>query len=318
MTQALSPTYRHLKGLLVSLVFLAVMAGQSCLGQQDPHHTQYLFNGMAINPAYAGSRGTIAGTFMYRKQWAGFDGAPQTQSLSAHTPAGQGKYGFGLTLINDQIGYLGQQWIQGSYAFRFQAGPGKLALGLQAGLLNFRMRWEEVRAVDQIDAVFALAPQSMVLPNVGTGIYYHTDRFYLGVSAPHLLESKLLDPNPARTELARLYRHFYLTGGYVLGHNNAVQWKPSFLVKYIPGQPVQADFNLMALFRKKYWLGVSYRPGDAVSAMFDFQIAKYFRLGYAYDYTLSGLSSFQSGSHELYLGFELVSSKSKYKSPRYF
>lgn len=318
MNVATNPTYRNLTRLLLLLSIIGLWGGNRLLAQQDPHHTQYFFNGLAINPAYAGSRGTIAGTFMHRQQWAGFDGAPATQSLAVHSPAGQGKYGFGLMLVNDQIGYLGQQWIQGSYAFRFPLGPGKLALGLQAGLLNFRMRWEEVRAVDQIDDVFAQAPRSMLLPNVGTGAYYHTDRFYLGLSAPHLLESKFLDPNPARTQLARLYRHFYLTGGYVLGHNNAVQWKPSFLVKYIPGFPVQADFNLMALFRKKYWLGVSYRPGDAVSAMFDFQIARFFRLGYAYDYTLSSLSNIQSGSHELYLGFELVRSKSQYRSPRYF
>jgi type IX secretion system PorP/SprF family membrane protein len=300
------------------LVFLLPGNTPRLHAQQDPHHTQYLFNGMAINPAYAGSRGTIAATFLFRKQWVGFDGAPETQSLSAHMPGGNGRYGFGLTFINDKIGYLGQQWIQGSYAFAFPLGPGKLALGLQGGLLNFKIHWNEVRAVDVVDDVFAQTAQAMLLPNVGTGVYYYTDRLYLGASAPHLLESGLIEPNPARVQLARLYRHFYLTGGYVLGLDNAVQWKPSFLLKYIPGFPLQADFNLMALFRKKYWFGLSYRTGDAVSAMIDFQIGKYFRLGYSYDYALSGLSGFQTGSHELYLGFELVTKKSKFRSPRYF
>jgi type IX secretion system PorP/SprF family membrane protein len=299
------------------LLFLLLFAGPLS-AQQDPHQTQYLFNGLAINPAYAGSRNTLSGSFMYRNQWAGFEGAPQTQTLSMHMPGGKGRYGFGVTLINDQIGHLSQQWLQGAYAFRFQVGAGKLALGLQGGLLNFRVRWEDIRALQEVDDVFALAPQNMLLPNIGTGVYYNTDRLYLGISAPHLLESELLGDNPARNAVARLYRHIYLTAGYVLGLNNAVQWKPSFLLKYVPGQPMQADLNLMALVRKKYWFGISFRPGDAVSAMLDFQIARSFRVGYAYDYTLSNLSNFQSGSHELYLGFELETRKSNIKSPRFF
>ncbi|MEM1000281.1 MAG: type IX secretion system membrane protein PorP/SprF [Bacteroidota bacterium] len=303
---------------LLAIWVLCWLGSNPLTAQQDPHHTQYIFNGLAINPAYAGSRGTIAATFLYRNQWLGFSGAPETQSLSLHMPGGRGRYGFGFTLVNDQIGHLSQQWLQAAYAFRIPVGAGHLALGLQGGLLNFRVRWEDVQALEEVDAIFAQAPANMLLPNVGSGVYFSTDRFYLGLSAPHILESRLLDDNPARAQLARLYRHVYFTGGYVLGQKNAVQWKPSFLLKYVPGSPLQADFNLMALLRKKYWLGVSFRPGDAISAMLDFQIVRHFRVGYAYDYTISNLANYQSGSHELYLGFELVTQQSKFKSPRFF
>ncbi|HHG86037.1 MAG TPA: type IX secretion system membrane protein PorP/SprF [Bacteroidetes bacterium] len=312
--------YRHLKGwqfksLLAVGLWLASWAVVD--GQQDPHHTQYLFNGLAINPAYAGSRGTVSGTFLYRQQWVGFAGAPRTQSLSMHMPGSKNRYGFGLTLINDQIGYLGQQWLQGSYAFIVPFGPGRLALGLQGGLLNFRINWAEVSATDQVDPIFRQTAASLLLPNFGTGLYYHTSRFYAGISAPHLLASRL-NSQPGSASIAQLYRHYYFTSGIVIGPNNQIKWKPSILFKYIPGLPLQADFNLMVLFKERYWFGISYRTGDAISFMFDLQIGKLFRLGYAYDYTLSQLSRFQSGSHELYLGFELKTRHLKLKSPRYF
>lgn len=301
---------------LCILLFLSSFG--SAFAQQDPHHSQYLFNQLSINPAYAGSRQTIVGSFFHRSQWTGFEGAPVTQAISFHMPSRKKRYGFGMNLINDAIGYTRQQWVTGSYSFFIPVRSFSLGLGLRGGFLNYRINWNEIRAVDQVDGVFLSNPSSILLPNVGAGIFLSNERLYFGLSAPHILNSGLQNGNPAQTLVARLYRHYYATAGIVLFRDKQVEWKPSFLLKYVPGAPLQADFNLMALIRKRIWLGMSYRSSDALAFMMDVRIGKIFRLGYAYDHTLSALAGLQNGTHELHLGLEIFSENAKMKSPRYF
>jgi type IX secretion system PorP/SprF family membrane protein len=278
-----------------------------------------MFNGLSINPAYAGSRGTIAGTLLIRNQWAGFEGAPKTESLSFHMPGNKRKIGIGFNLINDKIGYLQQQWMTASYAFIVPTGQkSSWAFGLRGGLLNFRINWNEVKATDLQDPILNSQARALIMPNFGSGLYFKHERFFAGLSMPHLLNSRLRTDDPMKTEISRLYRHVYFNTGFILGLNNAVQWKPSVLLKYSPGAPVQVDVNLMALLSKRFWIGSSWRSNDAIAFMFDFQFAKQLRLGYAFDYSITELQKYNNGTHEFMLGFEIVSKQSKMKSPRYF
>ncbi len=310
------PTHISLRCALVGVLLLCVAGLQA---QQDPHHTQYLFNGLSLNPAYAGSRGTVSGMLFYRNQWTGFAGAPVTQSFTAHMPDGKGRAGFGINVMNDKIGYSQQQWLTLSYAYIIPMGErARLALGLRGGVMNYRVNWAEVEATDLQDPVIASNARSMLMPNVGTGVYFSNDRMYAGLSMPHLLNTPLLPQDAAHQSVARLYRHAYFTMGYVLGLQSAVQWKPSILLKYAPGAPMELDVNLMAYIAQRFWIGASWRSGDAVALMVDFQIARQFRLGYAYDYSITELRNFHTGTHEFLLGFELSSKKPKMKSPRYF
>lgn len=305
--------------IAIILIVTMIQLGNKIFAQQDPHHTQYMFNGLSINPAYAGSRGTIAGTLLIRNQWTGFEGAPKTQSLSFHMPGNKRKVGIGLNLINDKIGYLQQQWMTASYAFILPTGKrSSLALGLRGGLLNFRINWNEVKATDLQDPILNTQARALIMPNFGTGLYFKHDRFFAGLSMPHLLNSRLRTDDPLKTEISRLYRHVYLNSGFILGLNNTVQWKPSVLVKYSPGAPVQVDVNLMALLAQRFWIGTSWRRNDAIAFMLDFQFAKQLRLGYAFDYSITELQKYNNGTHEFMLGFEIVSKQSKMKSPRYF
>ena len=301
------------------LLLLLAVGFQPLMAQQDPHHTQYMFNGLSINPAYAGSRGTVTGTLLYRNQWTGFAGAPVTQSFSMHAPGEKRKVGLGINLINDKIGYLQQQWATVSYAFILPTGEkSSLALGLRGGFLNFRINWDEVRATDLQDPILNTQARALIMPNFGTGLFFKNERFYAGLSMPHLLNSRLRSDDPAKTAISRLYRHAYFTTGIILGIDKAVQFKPSVLVKYSPGAPLQVDLNLMLLFAKKLWIGTSLRSNDAIAVMFDFQFAKQLRLGYAFDYSITELQKYNNGTHEFMLGFEIATKKSKMKSPRYF
>lgn len=287
--------------------------------QQDPHHTQYLFNQLSLNPAYAGSRGTLSSMLFYRNQWTGFAGAPVTQSFTFHVPSPRNRAGFGVNFINDKIGYTSQQWATFSYAYILPVGKtAHLALGLRGGMMNYRINWSEVTATDLQDPLLSTNARSLVMPTVGTGAFFSSDRFYAGLSVPHILNTPLMRRAPGYDAVARLYRHAYFTMGYVFGINKAVQWKPSILLKYAPGAPLELDVNLMAYIARRFWIGASWRSNDAVALMMDFQIAKHLRLGYAYDYTTTELRNFNSGTHEFLLGVEIYQKKAKMKSPRYF
>jgi type IX secretion system PorP/SprF family membrane protein len=310
---------QHIRSLIKGPLLLLLLAFAFIAeAQQDPHYSQYIFNGLSLNPAYAGSRGTVSGMFFYRNQWTGFNGAPVTQAFSLHTPIQRGHAGVGLNLVNDKIGYMGQQWVTASYAYILSlGGSNRLAFGLRGGFMNFKIHWDEVRVSDLQDPILASNARSMMLPNVGTGLYFSNNRMYVGLSMPHILNSPLRR-DQGSLAVAHLYRHAYLTAGYVFGINNSVQWKPSILLKYAPGAPLELDVNLMALFAQKFWVGVSWRSRDAVAFMLDFQIAKQFRMGYAFDYSTTELRKYHNGTHEILLGFELYSKHAKMKSPRYF
>lgn len=292
--------------------------------QQDPQYSQYMFNHLSLNPAYAGSWDHLTTTFLFRKQWTGVNGAPNTGSFTLHTPSRNRRHGFGVSFYHDEIGVAKTTSITVPYAFRMDlGGNARLALGIQGNLTNYNADLSGVRTGSDIEPGVPVDPAfngnlvNVWLPNAGAGIFFNTKRFYLGASAPRLIEGALTEDENISD--AKQARHYFFTTGLVLGADNAaVKFKPSILAKYHPAAPMQFDFNAHFLFVDKFWLGASFRTEDAIVFMAEWQISPLFRIGYAYDLTTSELNTYSNGSHEFMLGLDLNFNKKAMISPRYF
>jgi type IX secretion system PorP/SprF family membrane protein len=304
--------------LLQILLGALLLSGIRAEAQFEPQFTQYMFNEMFINPAYAGSREHLAMTAVYRNQWVGLDGAPKTQTFSAHTPLKNEKIGIGFNIMNESIGVTKDLSFFGNYSYRVPMKNGFFSLGLSAGLINHTERLLDVKTQDLNDNSFIGTPQ-VTVPNAGFGSYYYSRNFYVGLSIPRMLQNRVdANTGKASNNVNMNYWHYYLMGGYVHPLNDNIKLKPTFMVKAVSGAPVIADVGLHALFNEAFWLGVSYRTGDSWAAIASFQITHQLRMGYSYDYTTTDLQQFNTGTHEITLGYDFSFSKKKIVTPRYF
>lgn len=303
-----------------TILSLNCLLTQKGVAQQDVQFTQYMFNGLAINPAYAGSRDVFSATGLFRTQWTGIEGAPVTQTVSGHAPLIKERIGLGLTLINDKIGVTNNFTVIGSYAFRIKFKTGTLAMGLQAAITQYRANFTDVRfSVDptSTDPAFDQNIQR-TLPNFGAGLYYNTEKWYVGFSVPQLINRELSDGTKSS---ARQSRHMFLTAGYVFDVSPTIKIRPSFLAKYVSGAPFSIDANANVWLFDRFAVGASYRLGDAVNFLAEAKVTNNISVGYAYDLTLTQLRKYNSGSHEIMLRIEFgVGSKGKTRilTPRYF
>jgi type IX secretion system PorP/SprF family membrane protein len=302
------------------LFVFGLLATLHVRAQQDPMYSQYMFNMLAINPAYAGNREVLSITGLYRRQWAGFDGAPISQTISADMPIQRKTMGIGLQMYNDQLGVMRNTGAYASGSYRLRLSKGTLAFGMQLGVTQFQADLTSVfLGDDRPDQAFA---QNVVawLPNVGSGVFYSTDRFYIGASVPHLLKNRLNrgEYTLEVDQTAAQYRHLFVSSGYVFDLSPSVKLKPALQLKTVGGAPLQLDVNANAWFHDRFAVGLSYRTGDSMLGMVEFQVNNQFRLGYAYDYTLTKLARYNSGSHELMLRYELGFRRDRIISPRYF
>lgn len=309
-----------MKKLLFIILGFCLTTG--AFAQQDPQYSQYMFNGLVLNPAYAGSRGHFSAVLLAREQWAGMEGAPSTQSISLHGTSRNRKHGFGFSLQNDKIGITSNTGVSAVYAFRIAvAEESFLSFGLQGSLDNYRANFNDVRLDYETDPqisdpAFTGNQVNLLLPNAGAGVYFHTRHFYLGASTPKLIRQNLYDSNTGSQAVQS--PHYFFTGGLVLNLSDAVKFKPSVLAKYQPASGMQFDLNAHFLLADRLWLGASYRTEDAMVFMAEFQLTQVFRIGYAYDWTTSRLNRYENGSHEFMLGLDLDVKRSKMISPRYF
>lgn len=286
------------------------------VAQQLPQFTQYMFNTVSINPAYAGSRETLSVVGLHRSQWVGMDGAPTTQTLSVHAPLRNEKIGLGFSFINDEVGAQNFQYAYADFSYTVPTGENsKLAFGLKAGFTGFSLDadFRDYHADDPIIYGY----ENRWKPNIGAGVYWHSERWYVGLSAPRLLNT---DYNGEENYEALERISYYFTGGYVFDLSESTKFKPSFLVKTTNGAPLSYDLTANFLFNDVFWLGAGYRINERTSALggiVDFQVSKQLRIGYAYEYPFSKLNRYTNSSHEILLMFEIFKSK-RIKSPRYF
>ncbi|PIQ22459.1 MAG: hypothetical protein COW65_03080 [Cytophagales bacterium CG18_big_fil_WC_8_21_14_2_50_42_9] len=302
-------------GLIIGL--LMVFSGK-VFAQQEPMYSQYMFNGLILNPAYAGSTEGLSAAALYRNQWVGVEGAPVTQTLSVHAPIEKKNIGLGLSIINDKIGVTNTWRMNGSYAFRIRTNTGLLSMGLQAGLAKNHADYTQLALDPQgnPDAQFNEVQNSLVF-YFGPGLYYYTGKFYAGVSSPSFLRAPItnLDGDAGYPKHAR---HYFLTTGYVFNVSENLQIKPSTLVKIAEGAPVQFDLNTNVWFYNLVGLGASYRTNNGLVGILELQLARQFRLGYSYDQPLSKVSRYTANTHELMLRFDLFSGHQQDNSPRLF
>jgi len=308
------------KIIYIITALLLFINNDEAQAQQDPQYSQYMFNTLAVNPAYAGSRNVFGITGLVRMQWVGIDGAPQTQSVTVDAPINKEKMGLGLSFYRDKLGMEKRTSILMPFSYRLMLKKGVLSFGIQAGMMNYSIG-NTTNLHDNLispDAAFA-SGVSKWQPNVGAGIYYTDDKWYIGASLPKLLNYSYKGSGLGKNGEG-MRNHAFLMAGFIMNLSDNIKLKPSTVVKYVKGAPIQADINANVWFNDKFSVGASYRTGDCVLAMFELQLNEQLRLGYAFDYTLTGLAKAKSFAytHELMLRYELGYRSKKIVTPRYF
>lgn len=301
---------------LIVILLLALSA--TALGQQDPLFSQYMFNKLLVNPAYAGSREILSIDILDRYQWVGIEGAPRTFTFSANTALRNRKVGLGFYVYRDALGPIINQGLQADYAFRIFLDKGVLALGLQAGFNFFDFTWLEEYTQDP-DYMFLEADTKPFSPDANFGIYYNSNRFYVGLSSKHLLQNEygMVRVEDKNTYM-RLAMHFYVMMGYAFTLTDELVLKPSVLAKYVVGAPTQMDINLSLVVRDRFWIGAGYRTEKAVILLTEFRFTHFLRVGYAFDMYLNELQNVNYGTHEIRIGLDFELFQSRMLTPRYF
>ncbi len=309
-----------MKKITIFLAFGFLLFFNETKAQQDPQYTQYMYNMNVVNPAYAGSRGTLSLGLLARSQWTSVDGSPKTFTFDAHAPLGK-KVGVGLSVIADEIGPAKEQNIYADVSYTLTTSDeGRLAFGLKGGVTLLNVNLLDVVLPQTGSAGDPVFDENIndTFPNFGAGVYYYTNKWYAGFSVPNILQSEHLDKENINTKAAEEV-HYFLTGGYVFDLSSTLKFKPSLMFKGVTGAPVSIDINANFLLYDRFELGASYRVEDAVSLLFNFGVTPDFRIGYAYDYTISEFSNSQTGgSHEIILLYDIDFSKKNLKSPRFF
>jgi len=296
------------------IIIAFVIFGQlELFGQQDPMYSQYANNPMILNPAYAGTKEGFVMTGLIRMQWVGIDDAPKTQTFSIHSPVSK-NMGLGLTAMNDKAGPLHQMMFYANYSYQVDIDfDSRLSFGLKAGFHVIDLDLTDKDAYQHNDPnIYNLT--NYFVPNVGVGIYYYTYNFYLGVSAPRLLESSL---DPRIVGQSTLVRHYFLTSGYIFDLDEIVKVKPNAVVKFTPNAPVSFDLGIN-LYHYRWGLGFVYRLQDALVGIFEFYANPQMSIGYAYDYTLSDLRHESSGSHEFMIRYDFSKRTKRCRPVKYF
>jgi len=302
------------KLLILSLATVTLSAN----AQQTTLFTQYMFNGLVINPAYTGTHGNMTASASYRSQWTRLKGAPQTQIATLHSPIKFSRSAAGVMLMHDQAGVTHQYSIYGTYAYHIPVSAnGKLSVGGQAGINYYQANRADAHIVtngNQPDPTYQ-TNDSRFQPNLGIGAYYYTKRTYVGLSLPTIINNKW---NSGDVNVARQKRTYLLSAGHVMDLGANVKLKPNVLLRWEEGGPFQYDVNANVLFAEVLWLGVSYRMKDSVDGLIEFVINNQFNVGYSYGYPITPLTNVQSGTHEFVLNYRIKRNKNVVFSPRYF
>ncbi|MCF8716151.1 type IX secretion system membrane protein PorP/SprF [Joostella atrarenae] len=310
------------------LVILFILIGiNSVFSQQDAQYTQYMYNTMSINPAYAGSRGMLSATALYRNQWLGLDGAPQTQTVNVHAPIKYSRLGVGLSIINDQLGegVTQETFFDADISYTIQTSyQGNLSFGLKVGGSLLNIDFTKLNQYDDVELTGQNNIDNKFSPNIGAGIYYHADKYYIGFSVPNMLTTDHFDTsnnsNSSTSYVAASRVHYYLMGGYVFDLDYRWKFKPTLLTKYVSGAPLQVDMSANFMYDESVTFGVGYRFGAAVTGMVGFQLNEALAVGLAYDREVTALggTQFNNGTVEIFLRYEFSRNYRRVTGPRFF
>ena len=301
------------------IVFITNLFGPFQLkAQQDPNFTQYMYNTMTINPAYAGTRDVWSTGLLYRSQWTGIDGAPATATFSTHSPLKDGTMGLGLNIIHDQIGPSKDTYVNANYSYILQLDRfTKFSMGISGGAHFRDINFNELNIFDPTDPNFENI-RSQISPQVGIGFQLYSEKFYVGLSSPFLLRTQHFDDGGNQSSRIRDEIHYYLTAGYVFDLSRNTQFKPSILTRAVQGAALRFDFSANFLFYEKFTLGAAYRLDASISAMTAIQATDALMLGFAYDYDTTEFTEFGNVSFEVFLRYELFKRYKKMYTPRFF
>ena len=283
--------------------------------QQDAQYTQYMYNTINVNPAYAGSRGALSIFGLHRTQWVGMDGAPVTNSFSVNTPINESKLGVGFSVVNDKIGPTISNDISADISYTIQTSETwKLSFGIKGTASMLNLNVNDLNPENQNDPQFQ--NYSKFSPNIGAGVYFHSDKAYVGFSVPYFIQTNNF--NDDDVAIYKELMSYYFIAGYVFDINYNLKFKPALMTKATAGAPLQVDLSANFMYMDKFVLGAAYRWDAAFSAMAGFQVYEGLFVGYAYDADTTNLKNYNSGSHELFLRFELFNHLNKIVSPRFF
>jgi type IX secretion system PorP/SprF family membrane protein len=297
--------------------------------QQEPGYSMYFFNPMHFNPGYAGSREVFSGTLVHRSQWVRMPGSPNSQSLNIHSRLPDSRIGLGLGAYNDGIGPLKNTGVGLTFAYHIPMNDRvQLSFGITGSMSDVRVDFDRLSFEDQADPSFINNSEAHWVPDAAAGLYLYSTRFFAGLSATHLIESRLHLTDAAGADLAKFWRQYYATGGVVLPIGANVNFRPSALVRFVPSAPVTSEVDAAFIFRERLFLGAGYRFGKRIDfsgmdnvliGTVEFEITSFLRAGYAYDFYLNQDGTYNSGTHELMIGWDLTGrGKDKVSSPRFF
>jgi len=296
--------------------FVLMFTAIASFAQQDAQFTQYMYNTININPAYAGSRGVLSIFALHRTQWVGLDGAPVSNTVSMNTPLNGQNLGLGVSFINDEIGPVQENAISADVSYTIPTSETlKFSFGIKATANLFNIDASKLDSELIADPSFQDLDNEFT-PNIGAGIYLHSDKAYVGFSVPNFIESNRYDDNDVKIYKEKI--NYYLIAGGVFNLTNTIKFKPALLTKMVEGAPLQVDVSGNFLFNDKFMIGVAYRWSAAMSAMVGFQISDSIYIGYGYDYETTNLENYNSGSHEIFLRYEIFKNNNKITTPRFF
>ncbi len=293
------------------LVFVFLGVSQLSYSQQGIQYTQYLDNMLFYNPAYAGSRDMMNFTALHRQQWVGFEGAPMSSSLSMHSPLKYDNLGLGFSFLNDRIGPINRNWINldFSYSLKFKKHDGRLSFGLKGGLNMLNGDIAALTKYEQNDDVLNVRLQNEITPRFGAGIYYHSKRWFMGLSIPQI--------NDGNSDFLEQRHYYFSVGGYI-NASRMLKIRPSVMLKVTDNAPFALDGSLAFIFYDKLWLGVNYRLEESFGIIAQLQISNQFKVGYGFDLSTTKLMGYNYGSHEILLSYDLLFKQKSINSPRYF
>ena len=297
-----------------------ILSGLLMEAQQEAQFSHYSFNTQSINPAYAGSRDALTVTALHRSQWAGFEGAPTTQTLTAHTPILNDKLGIGLSVLNDKIGPTNNTSFFADFAYRLPVSEkGTLAFGLKAGLNIASADLRDLNTTQLNDQSLDTDLSSGLAPNFGFGLYYHTDKWYVGASTPRIIENTL-GTDSRGGDIVEEQRHYWFIAGTVFPLTESIKLKPTTFLQVTEGAPLVLDLTGMFIFHEKLELGALFRTGDAFGVLAGYNVSPQLRIGYSFDFSYTNTTfRFNGGSHEIMLRYDFIFNENKkIISPRYF